>query len=151
MSRISAQLQEQVVAVTSPSDLLALVGTMIVLAKVVADTGTQLNCSTLEVRSLNHSRGQLGSRGSSPPHFCPSDIAMGCQMAGLSRVQMSSLLVPFSSCVCRGEWRRQDAGNTWEAGENRKGCGDRSSEVFMCVQTCGLDLNPPRPTHKVPA
>uniref|UniRef100_A0A8C6CSG8 Adhesion G protein-coupled receptor F3 n=1 Tax=Moschus moschiferus TaxID=68415 RepID=A0A8C6CSG8_MOSMO len=47
-SQILAQLQEQVDAVTSPSDLLALVGTMTVLAKVVADTGTQLNCSTLE-------------------------------------------------------------------------------------------------------
>ncbi|XP_065784780.1 adhesion G-protein coupled receptor F3 [Muntiacus reevesi] len=48
VSQILAQLQEQVVAVTSPSDLLALVGTMTVLAKVVADTGTQLNCSALE-------------------------------------------------------------------------------------------------------
>ncbi|KAI4587449.1 hypothetical protein MJG53_005236 [Ovis ammon polii x Ovis aries] len=48
VSQILAQLQEQVEAVTSPSDLLALVGTMTVLAKVVADTGTQLNCSALE-------------------------------------------------------------------------------------------------------
>lgn len=63
VSQILAQLQEQVVAVTSPSDLLALVGTMTVLAKVVADTGTQLSCSALEVRSLSHGRGQLGSRG----------------------------------------------------------------------------------------
>lgn len=63
VSQILAQLQEQVEAVISPSDLLALVATMTVLAKVVADTGTQLNCSALEVRSLNHSRGQLGSMG----------------------------------------------------------------------------------------
>ena len=63
VSQILAQLQEQVEAVTSPSDLLALVATMTVLAKVVADIGTLLNCSALEVRSLNHSRGQLGSMG----------------------------------------------------------------------------------------
>ncbi|XP_059747792.1 adhesion G-protein coupled receptor F3 isoform X3 [Bos taurus] len=48
VSQILAQLQEQVEAVISPSDLLALVATMTVLAKVVADTGTQLNCSALE-------------------------------------------------------------------------------------------------------
>lgn len=37
VSQILAQLQEQVEAVTSPSDALALVGTMTVLAKVVAE------------------------------------------------------------------------------------------------------------------
>ncbi|XP_016064690.1 PREDICTED: adhesion G-protein coupled receptor F3 [Miniopterus natalensis] len=46
--QILAQLLEQTVAVSSPSDLLALLGTMTFLAKVVADTRTQLHQSDLE-------------------------------------------------------------------------------------------------------
>uniref|UniRef100_A0A8D1CB78 Adhesion G protein-coupled receptor F3 n=1 Tax=Sus scrofa TaxID=9823 RepID=A0A8D1CB78_PIG len=46
--QILAQLLEQVVVVASPSDLLALVHTMTVLAKVVADARIQLNYSGLE-------------------------------------------------------------------------------------------------------
>ncbi|KAK1333228.1 hypothetical protein QTO34_006768 [Cnephaeus nilssonii] len=43
-----AQLLEQTEVVSSPSDLLALLGTMTLLAKVVADTGTPLYRSALE-------------------------------------------------------------------------------------------------------
>ncbi|XP_054584012.1 adhesion G-protein coupled receptor F3 [Eptesicus fuscus] len=43
-----AQLLEQTEVVSSPSDLLALLGTMTLLAKVVADTGTPLHRSALE-------------------------------------------------------------------------------------------------------
>ncbi|CAK6435000.1 unnamed protein product [Pipistrellus nathusii] len=43
-----AQLLEQTEVVSSPSDLLALLGTMTSLAKVVADTGTPLHRSALE-------------------------------------------------------------------------------------------------------
>ncbi|KAB0399825.1 hypothetical protein E2I00_013757, partial [Balaenoptera physalus] len=46
--QILAQLPEQAVVVTSPTDLLALVGTMTILAKVVADARIQLNGSALE-------------------------------------------------------------------------------------------------------
>lgn len=46
-----AQLLEQTAVVSSPSDLLALVGTMTFLAKVVADTRIQLHRSALEVSS----------------------------------------------------------------------------------------------------
>uniref|UniRef100_A0A8C0DAC8 Adhesion G protein-coupled receptor F3 n=1 Tax=Balaenoptera musculus TaxID=9771 RepID=A0A8C0DAC8_BALMU len=46
--QIWAQLPEQAVVVTSPTDLLALVGTMTILAKVVADVRIQLNGSALE-------------------------------------------------------------------------------------------------------
>ncbi|XP_014636985.1 PREDICTED: adhesion G-protein coupled receptor F3 [Ceratotherium simum simum] len=45
---ILAQLSEQVVVVSSPSDLLAVLGTMSSLAKVVADTRIHLNHSALE-------------------------------------------------------------------------------------------------------
>lgn len=73
--QILAQLPDQVVVVTSPSDLLALVNTIKVLAKIVASARIQLNGSALEVRSLSHGRGRLGSVGQklfSPGHFCPS-------------------------------------------------------------------------------
>ncbi|KAM5317931.1 adhesion G-protein coupled receptor F3 [Glossophaga mutica] len=43
-----AELLEQTMVVSSPSDLLALLGTMTYLGKVVADTGIQLNRSALE-------------------------------------------------------------------------------------------------------
>lgn len=71
----------------------------------------------------------------SPRHFCPSDITMGCQMAGLSRVQVSALLVPFSSCICQGRavWRRPDAGNT------RGGWGKQEGvwkQEFRGVRVC---------------
>ncbi|XP_054557239.1 adhesion G-protein coupled receptor F3 [Talpa occidentalis] len=46
---ILAELLEHVVVVSSPSDLLVLLGTMKSLAKVVTDTRTQLNHSALEV------------------------------------------------------------------------------------------------------
>lgn len=83
-----AQLLEQTEVVSSPSDLLALLGTMTSLAKVVADTGTPLHRSALEVSSLSRSRSQLGGggRSSSSLALCPSDIIMGCHMTDLSRV-----------------------------------------------------------------
>nr|XP_030714238.1 adhesion G-protein coupled receptor F3 [Globicephala melas] len=49
-----AQLLEQAVVVTPPTDSLALVATMTILAKVVAHSRIQLNGSALEVRSLSH-------------------------------------------------------------------------------------------------
>lgn len=61
VSQILAQLQEQVEAVTSPSDLLALVGCMTVLAKVVADTGH--SSAPWGEDLTDHSRCQLGSMG----------------------------------------------------------------------------------------
>lgn len=89
MPQILAQLLEQTVVVSSPSDLLALLGTMTFLAKVLADTRMQLNHSALEVRSLSHSRCQMGRGGwklFTFGNFCPSDITMGCQTTDLSRV-----------------------------------------------------------------
>ncbi|XP_067559605.1 adhesion G-protein coupled receptor F3 [Pseudorca crassidens] len=49
-----AQLLEQAVVVTPPTDSLALVATMTIPAKVVARARIQLNGSALEVRSLSH-------------------------------------------------------------------------------------------------
>ncbi|XP_073071704.1 adhesion G-protein coupled receptor F3 isoform X1 [Manis javanica] len=46
--QILAQLQEQVMAVDSPSDLLALLGTMTLVAKVVVNARVQLNYSAVE-------------------------------------------------------------------------------------------------------
>lgn len=88
MSQILAQLSEQVAVVSSPSDLLALLGTISLLAKVVVDTRIQLPHRALEVRVLSHGKGQLG--GGDPKlftsgHFHPPDITMGCQTAELSR------------------------------------------------------------------
>ncbi|XP_036922762.1 adhesion G-protein coupled receptor F3 [Sturnira hondurensis] len=48
VSQSLAELLEQTAVVSSPSDLLALLGTMTYLAKVVADTGIQLHRSALE-------------------------------------------------------------------------------------------------------
>lgn len=87
--QILAQLSEQVMVVSSPSDLLALLGTISVLAKVVVDARIQLTRRALEVSSLSHGRGQLGSGGLksfASGHFCPPDVTMGCQTASLSRV-----------------------------------------------------------------
>lgn len=87
--QILAQLLEQTAVVSSPSDLLALLGTMTYLAKVVADTSVQLNRSALEVRPLSHSRCQLGREGwelFTLGHNGPSDINVGCQVTGLFRV-----------------------------------------------------------------
>lgn len=72
-----AQLLEQTEVVSSPSDLLALLGTMTFLAKVVADTGTRLSRSALEVSSEpQQSPPGTGGRGSSSLVLCPSDITM---------------------------------------------------------------------------
>ena len=136
--QILAQLLEQAVVVTSPTDLLALVGTMTILAKVVADARIQLDGSALEVRSLSHTRGQLGSVGwklFTSGHFCPSDITMGCQMADSSRVQVSAPLVHFSSWIpvseateCGGglmlgtHGRSGKAGRGVETGVQRRSC-----------------------------
>lgn len=89
MPQILAQLLEQTAVVSLPSDLLALLGTMTFLAKVVADTSVQLNRSALEVRPLSHSRCQLGREGwelFALGHYGPSDINVGCQVTSLFRV-----------------------------------------------------------------
>ena len=52
--QILAQLSEQVMAVSSPSDLLALLGTVSFLAKVVVDARIQLSRRALQVSSLSH-------------------------------------------------------------------------------------------------
>lgn len=83
-----AELLEHTGVVSSPSDLLALLGTATYLAKAVADTGTQLNRSALEVRSLTHHRCQLGGGGwefFTFGHFCPSDTTIGCPTTDRSR------------------------------------------------------------------
>lgn len=99
---ILAQLPEQVVVLSSPADLLAVLGTMRSLAKVVAEARIHLNRSALEVRSLSHSRSQLGCwcwKLFPSRHFCPSDITMGCQMADVSGVPVSAPWVHLSSWV----------------------------------------------------
>lgn len=58
--QILAELSEQAKVVSSPSDLLALLGTISFLAKVVVDARIQLNRSALEVRSLSHGGGPPG-------------------------------------------------------------------------------------------
>lgn len=89
--------------VSSPSDLLALLGTMTFLAKVVADTGISLHRSALEVSSLSHSRSQPGggSRSSSSMALYPSDITMGCHTTDLSRMQVSAPGIHLSSLYTR--------------------------------------------------
>lgn len=94
--QILAQLLEQVVVVASPSDLLALVHTMTVLAKVVADARIQLNYSGLEVSS----QPQQGPAGEYSPGTLP--LWMGCHhglSAGRnSRVQVFAPLVHLLGC-----------------------------------------------------
>lgn len=87
--QILARLSEQVTAVSSPSDLLALLGTISFLARVVVDARIQLTRRALQVSSLSHGGSHLGGGGLklfTSGHSCPPDITMGCQTADLSRV-----------------------------------------------------------------
>ncbi|KAJ8796240.1 hypothetical protein J1605_018037 [Eschrichtius robustus] len=91
VSQILAQLPEQAVVVTSPTDLLALVGTMTILAKVVADARIQLNSSALEpplqAQIPRHSLAPLGHNGTNVSvtslvlrkldHLLPSNYGQG--------------------------------------------------------------------------
>lgn len=101
-------------AVDSPSDLLVLLGTMTLVAKVVVNARVQLNYRAMEVRSLSHSRRHLGSGGQqvfTSGHICPLDITVGCQMADRFRIcspNPGPSLLLDTSVQGFGMWRRPD-------------------------------------------
>lgn len=63
--RILRELQRQVGVVSTPSDLREMLHTVTLLAKVVAETSTELTDRALKVRSQSHSGRLLGGTGGS--------------------------------------------------------------------------------------
>lgn len=58
--RILNELQGQVGVASTPSDLQEMLHTVTLLAKVVAETSTELTASALKVRSQSHTGSHLG-------------------------------------------------------------------------------------------
>ncbi|KAM9061212.1 LOW QUALITY PROTEIN: adhesion G-protein coupled receptor F3 [Sarcophilus harrisii] len=136
--RLMAQLREQVAVVSSPSDLLALLGTVKILAQVVTRSGTALYHQTLEVSILSGVTGKGRKRG-------PCKAAQGMPSSGLSSREMLS---PTRANLCLG-WLQDflvatndllelDPSSLWAPAQAQE--PSMSSAVLQAVESLGGSL-----------